>query len=60
MKEELESYCIGKGNIDGTVPKIQRVEKREKGQNEYCSGAREILMVLWVEQREKIMVVKTR
>ena len=58
MKGELESYCIGcrwwsKGNIDGTVPKIQRVEKMKKGQNEYCWGAREILMVLWVEQREK-------
>ena len=39
-ERELESYCIGcrwwsKGNIDGTVPKIQRVEKRKKGQNEY-------------------------
>ena len=60
MKGELESYCIGcrwwsKGNIDGAVQKILRVEQREKnngGENKYCWGAKEILFPFSVEQRE--------
>ena len=44
-----------KGNIDGAVPKILKVEQREKnngGENKYCWGAKEILFPFSVEQRE--------
>ena len=44
-----------KGNIDGAVQKILRVEQREKnngGENKYCWGAKEILFPFSVEQRE--------
>ena len=44
-----------KGNIDGAVQKILRVEHREKNngrENKYSWGAKEILFSLTVEQRE--------
>ena len=44
-----------KGNIDGAVQKILRVEQREKnngGENKYCWGAKEILFPFSVEHRD--------